>query len=246
MMAKTVKTYVESDSDRTSSRTKLVEAATELFIRKGFRNVSIREIADAAGTNSALISYYFGDKEGLFTQVFKNTVAPFNTTRMIKFDLIEKTGVVTVESVVEAWVAPMFQGTSLAKQSPVATLTLSLDAEYSRLTEQLVVEVYDEVNERFLSLLERCLLGVSRPTLVWRLYFLVGAWLMAARPHNRSAKNLSGGLLNLQDPEELIAQLVAFAAAGFRASEPPPRRQISRGSSGGRQATRRRDSITPR
>jgi len=32
-------------------------------------------------------------------------------------------------------------------------------------------------------------------------------------------------LLNLQDLDELIAQLVTFAAAGFRASEPPARRQ---------------------
>jgi len=223
-MAKAAKIVVENDPDRIDARTRLVDAATELFIRRGFRDVSIREIADAAGTNSALISYYFGDKGGLFKQVFKNTVAPFNTARMINFHLIEEAGVVTVESVVEAWVAPMFQGTSLTKQSPVATLSLSLDAEYSKLTEQLVVEVYDEVNERFLSLLERCLLGISRPTLVWRLWFLIGAWLIASRPHTRSVKNLSRGLLNLQDPDELIAQLVAFAAAGFRASEPPTRR----------------------
>jgi len=224
MMARAVKTFVETDSNKVDSRTRLVEAAAELFIQKGFRNVSIREIADAAGTNSALISYYFGDKEGLFRQIYKETVEPFNTARMINFDLIEQAGVVTVESVVEAWVAPMFQGTSLAKQSPVATLSLSLDAEYSKLTEQLVVEVFDEVNERFLSLLERCLPGISRSTLVWRLWFLIGAWLMASRPHARSVKNLSRGLLNLQDPDELIAQLVGFAAAGFRAPEPPTHR----------------------
>jgi AcrR family transcriptional regulator len=224
MMARAVKTFVETDFDRMDSRTKLVDAATELFIQRGFRDVSIREIADAAGTNSALISYYFGDKEGLFRQIYKDTVEPFNTARMINFDLIEQAGVITVESVVEAWVAPMFQGTSLAKQSPVATLSLSLDAVYSKLTEQLVVEVYDEVNERWRSLLERCLRGISRPTLVWRLWFLIGAWLIASRPHSRSVKNLSRGLMNLQDPGELIAQLVAFASAGFRAPEPPARR----------------------
>jgi len=40
---------------------------------------------------------------------------------------------------------------------------------------------------------ERCLSGTSRSMLVWLLYCLVGAWLLASRLHSRlSAKNLSG------------------------------------------------------
>lgn len=202
------------------SRSRLVEAAKDLFIQKGYRGVSIREIAERAETNSALISYYFGDKEGLFKQVFKDVAMPLNLARMVNFEQLEECGDVTVESVVHAWVAPMFEGASLAKESPVATLSLSLNAEQGKLAEQLIVEVYDEVNLRFLSLLEQCLPGISRPTLVWRLYFLVGAVLTATRPRARSVKNLSGGLLDLRDPGELIDQLVAFAAAGFRAIEP--------------------------
>ena len=51
---------------------RLIEAATQLFVEKGYRGVSIRAIATLANTNSALISYYFGDKEGLFTEVLKS------------------------------------------------------------------------------------------------------------------------------------------------------------------------------
>lgn len=51
------------------AKEKLLAAATELFARKGFAGVSIRELAITAGVNSALISYHFGGKEGLYESV---------------------------------------------------------------------------------------------------------------------------------------------------------------------------------
>lgn len=53
------------------SRGKLIEVATELFAQKGFYAVSIREIAQKAEVNSALISYHFGGKEGLYQSVLE-------------------------------------------------------------------------------------------------------------------------------------------------------------------------------
>lgn len=221
-MAKVTKLNANSafEDQGADAQSRLVKAATYLFIKKGYRGVSIREIADRAKTNSALISYYFGDKEGLFIQVFKNVSAPLNAKRNANFELIEKTGNLTVESVVRAWVAPMFEQASLSKESPVAALSLSLNAEQGKLSEQLILEVFDAINLRFLALLERCIPEVSRETLVWRLYFLVGAILTATRPHGRSVKKLTGGHMSSQDSAELIDQLVQFAAAGFRASAP--------------------------
>lgn len=201
-------------------KSRLLKAATHLFIKKGYRGVSIREIAERAKTNSALISYYFGDKEGLFIQVFKTVAAPLNAKRVASFEKLEEAGEITVESVVRAWVAPMFEGASLSKESPIAALSLSLNAEHGKLSEDLILEIYDVINLRFLALLERCLPEVSRETLVWRLYFLVGAILTATRPHGRSVKRLTDGRVTSQDSDEFINQLVQFAAAGFRASAP--------------------------
>jgi TetR/AcrR family transcriptional regulator len=53
------------------ARTKLMETATELFAHKGFNAVSIRELARTAGVNSALISYYFKSKDGLYQEVLE-------------------------------------------------------------------------------------------------------------------------------------------------------------------------------
>lgn len=206
---------VESDA-----RTRLVEAATALFVRKGFSGVSIREIADQAAANSALIAYYFGDKEGLFREVFLAAAAPINAERMARFERLEAAPRLELEALVEAWVAPLFEGVSPGGEIPVAALSLSLHSDYGKLSERVIVEVYDRMNDRFLALLERCLPGVPRATLVWRLYFLVGAVLTASRQRAASMKSLSHGALDGRDRQDLVRHLVAFAAAGFRAAEP--------------------------
>lgn len=56
-------------SDGIESRARLLQAALRLFAQKGFAKTSTRELALAAQTNIAAISYYFGDKAGLYRAV---------------------------------------------------------------------------------------------------------------------------------------------------------------------------------
>ena len=57
-------------SDGFEVRNRLLDAALALFAEKGFSKTSTREIALAAQVNIASISYYFGDKQGLYKAVF--------------------------------------------------------------------------------------------------------------------------------------------------------------------------------
>jgi len=57
-------------SDGEQSRGRLLHAALRLFAQQGFAKTSTREIAEAANANVAAISYYFGDKAGLYRAVF--------------------------------------------------------------------------------------------------------------------------------------------------------------------------------
>jgi AcrR family transcriptional regulator len=57
-------------SDGAQSRERLLLAAMRLFAEQGYAKTSTREIALAAGTNIASISYYFGDKAGLYRAAF--------------------------------------------------------------------------------------------------------------------------------------------------------------------------------
>lgn len=53
-------------------KARLIEAAHHLLGEKSFRNITIRELASEAGTQSAMISYYFGSKEGLFIALLED------------------------------------------------------------------------------------------------------------------------------------------------------------------------------
>ncbi len=57
-------------SDGMEARNRLLNCALRLFSEKGFAKTSTREIALAAEANIAAISYYFGDKAGLYRAVF--------------------------------------------------------------------------------------------------------------------------------------------------------------------------------
>jgi TetR/AcrR family transcriptional regulator, regulator of cefoperazone and chloramphenicol sensitivity len=52
------------------ARERLLRAGLELFAQQGFAKTSTRELAETAGVNVAAISYYFGDKAGLYRAVF--------------------------------------------------------------------------------------------------------------------------------------------------------------------------------
>ncbi|WP_246105390.1 TetR/AcrR family transcriptional regulator [Sporomusa termitida] len=54
---------------------KIIEAALPLFATKGMASVSVKELADAAGVNIALISYYFGGKENLYAYVLEKQLS---------------------------------------------------------------------------------------------------------------------------------------------------------------------------
>lgn len=50
---------------------RLLNCACELFLEKDFHSVSIRSLAEQAGTSSGMIKYYFNNKQGLFEAMIK-------------------------------------------------------------------------------------------------------------------------------------------------------------------------------
>lgn len=59
-------------SGTTQTRTRVLEAAGEIFADKGYEKTTIREIVDAAGANLNAVNYYFGGKRELYHALFEH------------------------------------------------------------------------------------------------------------------------------------------------------------------------------
>lgn len=62
---------------RGTARGRILEVAAELFVPRGFADVSMQEIADAAGVTKAALYYHFQSKEDLFEAFAQQAVYQF-------------------------------------------------------------------------------------------------------------------------------------------------------------------------
>lgn len=58
-------------TDCSKTKEKLLRHAAEVFLEHGYRNTTVRTIAERAGVNAALINYHYGDKETLYLEVVR-------------------------------------------------------------------------------------------------------------------------------------------------------------------------------
>jgi AcrR family transcriptional regulator len=62
-----------------SKKERLAKAGRELFAQRGFHATSVRDIANRAGVNVSLVSYYFGGKEQLYAHIVEDLAARIRT-----------------------------------------------------------------------------------------------------------------------------------------------------------------------
>lgn len=75
--------------EKTDCRGKLLEVGTRLFAERGLHGVSIRELAQGAGTSISMISYHYGGKEGLYSAVLQQQFASFQEIHEIRARISE-------------------------------------------------------------------------------------------------------------------------------------------------------------
>ncbi len=55
------------------TREKLLSAASDVFVDKGFRDATVAEICRRAGANISAVNYYFGSKEALYQEAWRHS-----------------------------------------------------------------------------------------------------------------------------------------------------------------------------
>src|SRR5918995_5698455 len=74
------------------TRTRILDAAEELFMQHGFEGTSMRQLTTQAGVNLAAVNYHFGSKDALIEAVFRRRLDPMNAARIAALDELEASG----------------------------------------------------------------------------------------------------------------------------------------------------------
>lgn len=198
-------------NERLDTKTRILDAAEKLFGEKGFDATSLRDITAEADVNLAAVNYHFQSKETLIEATILRGAGPVNQKRLAMLDAAGPKP--TVEQIVEAFVGPVLEQ-DFERLVPLMARVLA-----SPETMQRVFKVHMEaLSRRFADALAVVLPELSASERMWRLHFTAGAM---AHTVTRAPilRDLFGGVLDFKDRKLLIARLVKFAAAGFRAPE---------------------------
>lgn len=215
----------EPSENGTDSR--ILESAITLFAARGFDEVTVRDIAEDAGANPAAISYYFGAKEQLIQHAIRSVIAPLNDRRLATLAAVRAaSGALSLNDVVRAMVEPTVRACvsgagSERHYARVLVLSFALRQPF---VDEVMNQETDQVAERFVEALGEALPGSDRATLFWRFDFMIGALLhiLLDSSRNHRLRRISGGLCDTSNPEDLIAQLVAFIVAGMQTKPARP------------------------
>ena len=202
------------------TRTRILDAAEELFMQHGFEGTSMRQLTARAGVNLAAVNYHFGSKDALIEAVFKRRLDPMNAERVAALDALEKDGTALASvDIIRAFVVPSLRLIEDAKGGGRNFIRLlgRTYTEPAKAVRALIGQMYAPTMERYKRALERALPQMPPDELVWRMHFMFGtlAYTLAAT----DTVQLIAGCKpeDRYDARLLEERLTVFLAAGLHA-----------------------------
>ena len=203
------------EQNRPDRRADILASAERLFAERGFRGVSVRDIADDAHVPLALVGYYFGKKAELFATIFERRKSYFEE-RLARIESVVTSGSEAdlVERVVRAWAEPALMIGVDEGGAAFATLVARGIWEAGIDDRRAVERHFDQVAHAFLRAMAIALPDCEPGRLVWGYQYAVGSLLT----HMVSSRvvDLSLGEERPRDIERR-EELIGFLASGFRA-----------------------------
>ncbi len=204
---------------RKDTKTKIIDAAEELFSKDGIGVTSLRTVIAKANVNIAAIHYHFGSKKELITAVYARRIKPINIERLEKLeDLIEQSGdsAPAVVNIIDAFLAPILNCSFVNKKERARAIGLfgKLHTESNEL--EHIVDLFKDVLEQFMRAISLALPHLSKSDLVWRFMFMIGV-MSISLSNDHIARRKLNELGEELDYPELLNRAVHFITAGFEA-----------------------------
>lgn len=200
--------------------TRLLDVAELLFAEHGYTAASVRQIAQSAGVNQALINYHFQTKQGLFMAVFERRCRVLMQERQ---ELLAQAmrrasgqGQVALRDIIYAFVYPPLRMAN--DDGPGGRAFVKLQArlhhEPKELEQALRAHYYDETTFKFVDALRACFPDRSPESIYWRLTFVMGIYIYVASNTGR-IEIISRGKCKGTDLTQALEEILDFCEHGF-------------------------------
>jgi AcrR family transcriptional regulator len=201
-----------------SARTKerILRVAERLFAEHGYDGISMRGLAAAAGVQLALLSYYFGNKLGIYRAVFERRIDPLSARRRAALRRVmeRQHPPPSITDVLDALARPWVELRGQRGGEHYSRLIAREVGDPQESRRGIVADMLDPIAVEFIAAMEKVLPGYPRAKVHWAYHFFIGALLLILANPAR-ARRLSGKLCRFDDSEALIAEIVGFFAVNL-------------------------------
>ncbi len=201
-----------------SVQDRLIEAAEELFCRRGFNETSVRDIATLAGCNVASVNYYFGGKDNLYLEIWRRRLAFMRDTRLASIEKVMSASRQPqledlLRSYATSFIEPLIDGSSHCRFINLMAREM-IDPHLPR--DMYLTEMVSPVLDALSGALLRICPWLERGKVSMIIFSIVGQLLM----HTVCVKEMFEGSnhpdLSKIDIDSIVNHVVEFSASGIR------------------------------
>lgn len=211
--AQAIDDAARNDLPDRGARRRLILAAEFLIADQGFEAVSSRDITAHAGTNLAAINYYFGSKNALLLEVFRERAGELNRERAAMLHEAVARDPHDAHGILRALIEPPTLWISDARKTALRFLNRARSEGPLEVRELIRTDVSHI--RRFADALDHALPHLGRTEVIWRLHFALGVLHHNSSDDYARLAVLSEGRCTPDDREELLNRLHRFISAGF-------------------------------
>lgn len=204
-----------------STKSRILDAAEQLFAERGFAETSLRTITTRARVNLASVNYHFGSKKSLIQAVFDRFLQDFTKELSLELMTLEQLEPVQLEAekLLNALIKPLLSLNS-RRENAISIFMRLLGRAYAETQGHLrryVTDKYGHVLVRFTHLFQKGYPSLTIDQIFWRLHYMLGSMIFtlggseALRQISQADFNRDLGV------EDVIKEMVPFLAAGMKA-----------------------------
>jgi AcrR family transcriptional regulator len=212
----------------TDTRTRILDAAEQLFVSHGLDATTLRMITAAAQANLAAVNYHFGSKEALVQEVFRRRLDWLNDERMRVLNAMEAEAdgkPLKPSQIVDGFFGTLLRMADDERRGGITFLRLlgRMLTDPSEFIRAFFGHEYSEVIDRYKEALFKALPDVPKAEIVWRFHFMLGAtsYAIAGTDALRVVTDWQIEEADATDRlDRLVPRLMSFLLGGLRAPLP--------------------------